>query len=298
MSASSQLSELLSPWNGQNLAGWTRSGAPAAPVFHLLHGNGFCASTLLPFALQLPEHSELLLTDVPGHGRSPNPNHQMPDWQAMAALIGDGLQQRAGQPVIGIGHSMGGVLTLLLAAARPELFSRIILLDPVLFSPEVLLFQQVARKTGLWKRTALVKNVAARRRVWPDVSDMRADLQRKSLYRRWQPEALQAFLDGGTEPHPDGVQLSCDPNWEASIFGSYPRGLWHAVHNVSVPVDILVASDSYGFIERAARRAAKANRNIRWQSVEGSHCFPMEEPAQAASLVMSLLTERPEVIKL
>lgn len=289
MSNPPRLSELLSPWSDQHLAGWTRSGARDAPVAHLLHGNGFCASTLLPFTSHLPADWTLLFTDVPGHGRSPQPDHQMPDWQAMAACIGDGLAQRADKPVIGIGHSMGGVLTLLLAAARPELFSRILLLDPVLFSPEVLLFQQVARKTGLWKRTALVRNVAARRRIWPDAASMLQDLQRKSLYRNWHPQALQAFIDGGVQPHADGVQLSCAPAWEASIFGSYPRGLWHAVHRVSVPVDILVASDSYGFIERAARRAARANPCIQWQVYEGSHCFPMEQPERAALSVMNLI---------
>ena len=292
MNSPYDLSAQLTPWSDAGLAGWTRPGAESAPAVHVLHGNGFCASTLWPAAQLLSADWNLFLTDVPGHGGSAQPDHKMPDWQAMAARIGDALERRWPEPVLGVGHSMGGVLTLLLAAARPQLFSRIVLLDPVLFSPEILLFQQLARKSGLWKRTALVKNVAARRREWPDADSMMADLQRKKLYRQWQPEALQAFIAGGTHTTASGLALNCDPAWEASIFGSYPRGLWHAVHSIQVPVDILVASDSYPFIARAAKRAAAANPNIRWQSVAGSHCFPMEQPQLCATLVQELLQKK------
>ncbi|WP_430462606.1 alpha/beta fold hydrolase [Thalassolituus sp. LLYu03] len=230
-------------------------------------------------------------TDVPGHGLSPQPHHDMPDWVAMARRVGDALAENAGgKPVVGIGHSMGGVLTMLLASERPELFSRIILLDPVLFSPEVLLFQRLARKSGLWKRSALVKAVAARRRNWPDASQMKDELAKKSLYRRWQPQALEHFVEGGSRGATEGgVELSCNPHWEASIFGSYPRGLWKAVHSIRVPVDILVATESYGFIARAARKAQKGNANVRWQTVEGGHCFPMEQPELCADLINALL---------
>lgn len=287
MSIESVLTRALTPWQDNELAGWTRPGAEGAPAVHILHGNGFCATTLLPMAQQLPADWSLLLTDVPGHGRSQQPAHHMPDWLRMARRIGDGLASRSTVPVLGVGHSMGGVLTLMLAAERPQLFSRIVLLDPVLFSPEILLLQKMARKTGLWRRTALVKAVAARRRHWPDAGTMLADLQQKSLYRRWQPEALQAFVAGGSCDTAEGRSLCCDPAWEASIFGSYPRGLWQAVRRVEVPVDIVVASDSYGFIAPAARRAAAANPRIRVVPVEGSHCFPMEQPQQAAQIILN-----------
>ena len=38
------------------------------------------------------------------------------------------------EPVIGVGHSLGGMLTLLAAAKKPDIFQTIILLDPPLFS--------------------------------------------------------------------------------------------------------------------------------------------------------------------
>src|SRR5690554_7466205 len=95
---------------------------------------------------------------------------------------------------------------------------------------------------------------------------MRAELSQKGLYKHWVPEALEAFIEYGTKPVSNGIELSCDPAWEASIFGSYPRGLWEAVRKVSVPVEIMVASDSYSFIARSARRARSEEHTSELQS--------------------------------
>lgn len=293
---SNMFSTLTSWWDGQSrdLHGLQREGADGAPLLHFLHGNGFSAHTLVPMADALPSGWNLLLTDVPGHGGSQQPAHHMPDWLRMARRVGDALEVRnGGRKAIGIGHSMGGVMTLMLAAERPHLFERIILLDPVLFSAEILLFQRLARKTGLWKRGALVKAVQGRRSVWPDAASLRQDLQRKSLYRNWDAAALEGFILGATKPTSEGLELACNPAWEAAIFGSYPRGLWQAVHRVRVPVDILVAADSYPFILKSARKAAKANQHIRFEMAPGSHCFPMEQPEQTAQRIKELLAINP-----
>ncbi len=292
---SNMFSTLTSWWDGQSrdLHGLQREGADGALLLHFLHGNGFSAHTLVPMADALPSDWNLLLTDVPGHGGSQQPAHHMPDWLRMARRVGDALEVRnGGRKAIGIGHSMGGVMTLMLAAERPHLFERIILLDPVLFSAEILLFQRLARKTGLWKRSALVKAVQGRRSVWPDAASLGQDLQRKSLYRNWDAAALKGFILGATRATEEGVELACNPAWEAAIFGSYPRGLWQAVHRVNVPVDILVAADSYPFILKSARKAAKANRHIRFEMAPGSHCFPMEQPAQTAQRIQELLVTK------
>lgn len=280
----------LTAWQADEIAGWERKGKSGAPSVHFLHGNGFCATTLLPVGLQLPNDWNLLFTDVPGHGGSKQPQGYMPNWLKMARQIGDAIEGRIEEPIFAVGHSMGGVMTLLLAAERPHLFKKIVLLDPVLFSPEIILIQRLMRKTGFWRRTDLVKKVAARRNHWPDADSMKADLMQKNLYKNWHPDALQAFIDNGTKASADGgIELSCAPEWEASIFGSYPRGLWQAVRKVEVPVEIFVASDSYGFISRSARKAAKANKNIQWQSVEGGHCFPMEQTENTVNILLDLL---------
>lgn len=290
----------LTPWSvtvddghhRQQLKGYARAGQHAdAAQLHFLHGNGFCAATLAAVAEYMPAETQLWLTDVPGHGGSEQPEHRMPDWRAMARAVADALRQNNSDAnaVVGVGHSMGGVLTLLAAARDPKLFSRIILLDPVLFSPEIVLAQQISRTTGIWKRSALVRSATRRRQSWPDPATMFNELKAKGLYRHWRPDVLQAFVEDGGRFQGGKYQLCCNPRWEGAIFGSYPRGLWHAVRQVNIPVDILVANNSYGFIQRSVRRAAQINDNIRWQTFGDSHCFPMEQPQQTAEKIRELL---------
>ena len=198
-------------------------------------------------------------------------------------------------PLIGIGHSMGGVLTLLAGAKYPDLFSEIILLDPVLFQTEMIIAQQLMRVTGVWRQRAMVKSVANRTAVWPNVEAMRINIASKPFYKTWHPQVIDDYCQYSTvklKDQVDSLTLSCTPNWEASIFGSYPKGLWQAVHNIDIPVKILVANKSYFFIPKAVKRAAKVNKNIQWQSFGQYHCFPMEEPAETAEIITRIMNAK------
>jgi len=288
-------------WRQSPLAGFD-SARTGERAFHFLHGNGFCGRTLEPLAKALGAASDhYMFTDLPGHGAAAGESSResggesyfsvQPDWNAMADAVADSIARRATTPVTAIGHSMGGVVTLLAAARCPELFSEVVLLDPVLFGAEVLLYQRLMRKTGLWQRTGLVKSVSARRASWPDKQSLAEDLRRKSLYRSWSDEAFDAFVEYGTSDRDGCRTLACAPQWEASIFGSYPRGLWRAVRTVDVPVGIIVASESYPFIRPAVKRAVRKNSNIRQFDYEGGHCFPMDAPEHAAGVINGVIAE-------
>ncbi len=276
--------------------GYCRIGVQGTKRIHLLHGTGFSAMTLAAMASQLPHDWSIWLTDAPGHGGSTQPSIKMPDWQKMANTIADAIYLQANVkvdgPLIGIGHSMGGVLTLMAAHKYPDLFSEIILLDPVLFQNEMIIAQQLMRLTGTWRHRAMVKSVANRTSVWPNLEAMKKNISSKSFYKAWQPQVISDYCQYSSikcNESDEAVKLSCAPSWEASIFGSYPTGLWRAVRNTSLPVTILVAKNSYFFIPRAVKRAAKMNKNIQWQTFGEKHCFPMEQPRETAKTIESLI---------
>ena len=274
--------------------GYHRPGENNGQCLHFLHGTGFSALTFATLASHLPKDWSLWLTDVPGHGHSQQPRHRMPNWQEMADMVAAALYQQANVqrdgPIVGIGHSMGGVLTLLAAARYPDLFSRIVLLDPVLFKPEIIVAQHLMRVSGAWKHSSLVRSVSKRRAVWSDKEAMFNYLSEKPFYRPWHPQVLTDFVNSATKMNEEQeVQLACDPRWEGSIFGSYPKGLWRSVRKVNAPVDILVATKSYGFIPGAVKKASKINPLIKWQAFGDTHCFPMEQPEETALLLTKLL---------
>jgi len=276
------------------LAGFKRTVESPNRKVHLLHGNGFSSFTLSEFAAELPQDWNLYFTDIPGHGNSEQPSHRMPDWQSMASTIAQGIIDTTNlskdEKVTGIGHSLGGVLTLLAAYEYPHLFDRIVLLDPPLFEPHLLVIQHFLRTTGIWKKTKFTKAVNNRREHWHSEEEMYSDLKKKRLYKNWQPQVLKDFINGATfKDENNGLNLLCDPRWEASIFNSYPKKVWKKIANIKVPVEVVTADNSYKFIRPATKRAMKLNNLIQRHDFGKSHCFPMEVPKDTAKFVVNLI---------
>lgn len=100
------------------------SGGDGRPVV-ILHGLAGSAREFFQTAAALPEFRTILI-DLRGHGRST----RRPDDLSRKALVDDVVQvieTAVGEPVALVGQSMGGHTAMLLAAARPDLVSQLVL---------------------------------------------------------------------------------------------------------------------------------------------------------------------------
>ena len=57
------------------------------------------------------------------------------------------IERNYKEPIVGIGHSFGAAVTFLAAASRPDLFERVILLDPTIFSAKKRMAILLLKKT-------------------------------------------------------------------------------------------------------------------------------------------------------
>ena len=98
-------------------------------IIQFSHANGFPAKTYSVLFEQLKGHTISAINILGEKTNSNEINYH--------DLTNEILESAShyGESVIGVGHSLGGVLTLLAAAKKPEIFQYIILLDPPLFSP-------------------------------------------------------------------------------------------------------------------------------------------------------------------
>lgn len=282
--------------SNNTINGYYRKGTDKSNRIHLLHGNGFSAMTLAAMTSQLPTKSNIWLTDIPGHGLSTQPTKAMPNWNQLADTIADAIYKQANVekdgPLIGVGHSMGAILTLLSAVKHPDLFSEIILLDPVLFKSEMIIVQHLMKITGTWRKRSMVKSVSNRTFEWENIEAMKHNIASKPFYKSWHPQVISDYCHSGSSVSSEGtVRLSCSPQWEASIFGSCPTKLWHAIKKINIPVNMLVAKNTYFFIPSAVKRAAKINKHIRWQEFGERHCFPMEQPIETAEILTKIIAK-------
>lgn len=286
----------LIPWHFPTHYGFTLRGyhsqPSGKPLLHMLHGNGFCSRTYLPLLHQLKAHFDFFLSDAQGHGDS---DHGGPflGWNASAALAEAALQAHLplfnGQPVIGVGHSFGGVLTALIHSKANSPFQRAILLDPVLFTPSMLTVMRSLNGVGLYRKNPMAKAALRRRQHWPDKNSALSYLHNRGMFKNWQPAALAAYIDHALTPSEHGFSLKCKPEREAEIFSSYPDKLWQQLSQPCPPLLVIYGTDSYPFVSKAVNKWQKCNPAVQSVITAGGHCFMQEYPEQTALLMRQYL---------
>ena len=205
------------------------------PVALLHHANGFCGAVWDGVVDFLRDRFRVLAVDARGHGDS-SPVVDMEDfgWDRLAHDLA-GVAQRVIREfgveriALGLGHSFGGSLTALVAARHPSFYERIVLVDPVLFPPNV----DPERTRG----NELALRTRRRCRRWDTRDAARAYLATKPLFEDWQARALDLYVaEGLRDLESGGVGLKCAPEVEAEIFGGpHDIDLYEAAERLLTP---------------------------------------------------------------
>jgi len=116
----------------------------SGPPMVLVHGLGGSLANWMAVGGALTARFRVLALDLSGFGRTP-PAGRSAAVQANVALVGRFLDEVAGGPAVVAGNSMGGLIGALLAASRPDLVTRLILVNAALGrAPGALLDPRVA----------------------------------------------------------------------------------------------------------------------------------------------------------
>jgi pimeloyl-ACP methyl ester carboxylesterase len=215
-------------------------------------------------------------------------------WDPLADDLRRGLAARGGTPVVGVGHSIGGVLVALAAARSPELFSRLVLLDPVVFTGVHALIWGWMKRIGVSGRFPLAAGAHRRRDTWPDRDAVRSSWSGKPVFATWDPRVFEDYLEGGVVDRPDGsVALRYPREWEARLFQVCPHDEWAQIRRVEAPVLVVRGASSDTLSAGAARRIERDMPNARVVELAGaSHFLPMEMPDAVAGLIVDFAAER------
>jgi lipase len=256
------------------LAVWEWPGTGSPILF--THATGFHARLWKQIIEQLPGR-HIFAIDLRGHGCS-DKNFESYDWRRFGEDVAFIARELGLRDAMGVGHSLGGYATVLAAAMEPSAFSSLLLIDPVIQSPD--------RYDGAPTDASFV---ARRRARWKSAEEMYQRFVGRLPFSTWKPEILRDYCEFGLLPEGDEFVLACPPEIEASI---YPR--WNlpeadiskelAVVQQSTEIlrsGRLMAKDSFDLSASATDPdLAKRMPNARDVYLEGvSHFIPMEYPA-------------------
>lgn len=106
-------------------------GDPEGPLLVCVHGLGGSAFTFDLIAPQLAKYGRVYAIDLIGHGRTPVLGRAA-TVGAQRRVLDHFLAHVVGEPAILLGNSMGGLLSALQGARRPESVAGVVMLSPAL----------------------------------------------------------------------------------------------------------------------------------------------------------------------
>lgn len=146
--------------NGQRIYA-REEGPKKAQIALLIHGwssSWFALSPLLPL---LSKRFACIAVDLPGYGKS-SPLPHRPTISDYADLLAALIQDVTDQPVVLVGHSMGGMISLTLALRYPVLVERMVLLAPAISGHLSFFINSVVAPITLLERSPLANRLIAR----------------------------------------------------------------------------------------------------------------------------------------
>lgn len=252
------------------------------PIF-FAHANGFPSATYGKlFAALAPDYR---VCHLPQHAH--DPRFPVDDnWQNLVDELLHHLALQDG-PVWGVGHSLGGVLHLHAAMRCPQYYRGVVMLDsPVLTAADRWLIR-AAKRWGFIDRITPAGRTLGRREAFADRDAARAYFAGKTLFRHFDPECLEAYLEHGLQPAAQGLRLRFDPATEISIYRSVPHTRPGPAGTLEVPVAMVRGSHSR-VVRRHHAYAVRGLAKGEYHSMPGGHMFPLERPNDTARLIRGL----------
>jgi len=261
------------------------------PCVVFSHGNGFPASTYRVMTANLMARGfKVFAIEKLGH------NPQFPvtsNWPHLVQELfefASQVKQDTGERPYLVGHSLGGLLSLMCASQHAELAAGVLLLDSPVVSGWKASALKLAKKTD-WIGSVSPGRISQKRRQhWPTVEAVVEHFQHKRAFSHWHPQALQDYAQHGTREENGERVLSFDRDVETAIYNTLPHNITSLLrrHPVKCPVSFIGGTHSREMkVVGSEMTNAISKGRVMW--LDGTHLFPMEKPMATAAAIEAVL---------
>ena len=211
---------------------------------------------------------------------------EMPSWRTLS----EDLLQLLGnddREIIGVGHSMGAAALVMAAMCQPELFSHLVLVEPVMVSRRSSWLLRTLKPLAR-RRLPMVTRTLARVDRWPSQQAVFEHFRPKSVFSRLSDSALWDYVNYGTVATEQGeYRLRYDKYWEAHCY-LLLSSLWHLLPRLSMPVLIIRGEHSHTVSDNAWQRLqAELPHFDCIEIAQTGHLLPFEQPDQVVASLRS-----------
>ena len=255
------------------------------------HANSFPASTYRVLFRSLRARGfTVKAIEKLGHDPAYPVSNNWPHLAKQVANFARAEVEKTGAPVHLVGHSLGGFLSLMVAARHPELAKSVLLLDSPILGGWRAAALRVAKGTQLVGSVSPARVSQKRRNTWPDAKAALAHFQAKKAFARWEPQVLKDYIDHSMQMDGGKYVLSFTREVESAIYNALPDNLDSLLrkHPVKCPVGFIGGLQSKEMQQVGMSMTDKLAKG-RITMLQGSHLFPMEQPLLTAAAIEAAL---------
>ena len=271
------------------------AGEGDAPLLHLALANGFPPRVYLPLARKLSGYHAVCLPPRALWGDQAPPREYR-DWNAEADDLLAGMAAHDLPAVIAVGHSLGGVVSMLALLKAPARFKALIMLDPPILPPVMLELIRAAWADDAVDQQPLVQGARRRRHAFASREEAYERFRQKPLFADWPDDSLWLYVQHGLQRSESGLyELVWSTAWEAHYFSTVYLNIWDALPRLTGSPPALIVrggkSDTLGAESfKRAQSLAPALDSI--EMAGHGHLFPLAAPDETAQPIMDWLTSK------
>jgi pimeloyl-ACP methyl ester carboxylesterase len=259
-------------------------------LIHVALANGFPPETYKPLIDPLTEQYRAVCLPPRALWPDETPPEKFINWKKeVAPDLLAGIHDHDLDNIIGIGHSFGGIATLIAAINEPERFKAIILLDPTILPVWVMRGLAFARLIGLGRLNPLAKRAQKRRMNFDNIDDAFAYFRPKRLFSDWSDDMIWLY-SGTLAPSSNGhkLTLAWPREWEAYYFRTLYTGTWGDLPQLSPDIPLLVIRGGISdtLLPNAMKKMQRIMPQMDVAEIPGhGHLFPQSAPDETRQVI-------------
>ena len=260
-----------------------------------IHANGFPPDSYRNILNKLSENQKIDNFLLRPLWKKETDHREIKDWNIFCDDYESYLNKYRNK-VIGLGHSIGGNIVLHTAIKKPDLFSKIILLDPTLYSPKMIFIWKIINFFNMQHRFLnLSRNTEKKTMIYNSKNEIFEKYRSKKIFKNINDDILMNYISSITNIKSNKVEITYCNKWEKQI---YDKGLlkdnyiWKNIKSLSIPCLIIYVENSNAFPKESIDKIKKINKNIQFRSLKDlTHLFPLENPKNTTKLIIEFINK-------
>jgi len=264
---------------------------PDSPTIHISAANGFTPASYQTFLNGFDRQYSITGMDCRGSWNNVGSPPKGFNMHNFADDLIEAIEIQHKEPIIGLGHSQGGFVTLLAAIKRPELFSKIILIEPASLPYRWVnwLFRYTPNSM-LYQLFPFMRGSLNRQFKWESPEQFHTRYRHHNTYKRFTDDAFNDYLTYGLTKKQEQYQLTFSPEWEAHIFTTV-EFIWTYLQQITIPTLFIKAEHSNLYSHKQFHKQKRKLPAIvsAVEITKTYHLTPYENPEKLHNLIKEWL---------